>query len=131
MLFEGVSEGVIVVDENQTIVASNSAAEEMFGYTKNEIQNQHLDILIPTNFRAGHGAHFNSFYKKSSARKMGQNSELFGAHKTGNNFPVEVGLNPFIIDKKKYVMSIVINVSARKKSEAKIMELNALLEGLN
>mgnify|MGYP000862195526 CR=1 FL=1 len=129
VLFEGVSEGVIVVDENQTIVASNSAAEEMFGYTKNEIQNQHLDILIPTNFRAGHGAHFNSFYKKSSARKMGQNSELFGAHKTGNNFPVEVGLNPFIIDKKKYVMSIVINVSARKKSEAKIMELNALLEG--
>ena len=63
VLFEGVSEGVIVVDENQTIVASNSAAEEMFGYTKNEIQNQHLDILIPTNFRAGHGAHFNSFYK--------------------------------------------------------------------
>ncbi|REE80939.1 hypothetical protein BX611_2599 [Lutibacter oceani] len=129
VLFEAVSEGVIVVDENQTIVASNLAAEEMFGYTKSEFQNQHLNILIPINFRAGHGAHFNTFYKKSSARQMGQNSDLFGVHKNGNNFPVEVGLNPFKIGKKKYVMSIVINITSRKKSEAKILELNALLEG--
>ena len=129
VLFEAVSEGVIVVNENQTIVASNLAAEQMFGYSKNELQNQPLDILIPTNYRAGHGAHFNAFYKKSSTRQMGSNRDLFGSHSNGSDFPVEVGLNPFTIGDKKYVMSIIINITARKEYEAKILELNALLEG--
>jgi len=128
VLFEAVSESVIVVDQNQTIVANNTAAENMFGYAKDELQNQHLHILIPKNYHAGHGAHFNSFYKKSSTRQMGVNRDLFGAHKDGHKFPVEVGLNPFEISRKKYVMAIVIDITARKNSEAKIRELNALLE---
>ena len=59
---------------------------------------------------------------------MGANRDLFGAHKDGHKFPVEVGLNPFEISGKKYVMAIVIDITARKNSEAKIKELNALLE---
>ena len=128
VLFEAVSESVIVVDQNQTIVANNSAAENIFGYAKGQLYNKHLHILIPKNYHAGHGAHFNSFYKKSSARQMGSNRDLFGAHKKGHKFPVEVGLNPFEINGKKYVMAIVIDITNRKKSEAKIRELNALLE---
>jgi hypothetical protein len=128
ILFEAVSESVIVVDQNQTIVANNSAAEKMFGYAKEQLQNQHLHILIPKNYHAGHKAHFNSFHLKSSARQMGENSNLFGAHKNGHKFPVEVGLNPFEIDNKKFVMAIVVDITNRKKSEAKIRELNSLLE---
>jgi len=128
VLFEAVSESVIVVDQSQTIVANNTAAEKMFGYVKDELQNKHLHILIPKNYHAGHGAHFNSFYKKSSTRQMGVNKDLFGAHKNGHKFPVEVGLNPFEIGGKKYVMAIVLDITARKNSEAKIKELNALLE---
>ncbi|MEX1381752.1 ATP-binding protein, partial [Lutibacter sp.] len=61
--------------------------------------------------------------------QMGVNRDLYGAHKNGHKFPVEVGLNPFQINGKKYVMAIVIDITARKNSEAKIRELNALLEG--
>lgn len=128
VLFEAVSEGVVVVDENQTIVATNFAAEQMFGYAKKELQNQPLNILIPSSYHAAHGDHFKKFYKESSARKMGQNKELFGANKNGNKFPVEVGLNPFQIKEKTFVMSIIIDISIRKASDAKILELNALLE---
>lgn len=128
VLFEAVSEGVVVVDENQTIVATNFAAEQMFGYAKKELQNQPLNILIPSSYHAAHGDHFNKFHKESSARKMGQNKELFGANKNGNKFPVEVGLNPFQIKEKTFVMSIIIDISIRKASDAKILELNALLE---
>ena len=129
VLFEAVSEGVVVVDENQTIVATNDAAEHMFGYTKSEILNQHLHILIPTKHHAMHGSHFDKFYKQTSKRQMGQNRELYGVNKSGNNFPVEVGLNPFKINEKTYVMSIVIDITIRKQTEAKILELNTLLEG--
>ena len=130
ILFEAVSEGVIVVDENQSIVATNSAAEEMFGYEKSEILFQHLNILIPTKHHATHGGHFNSFYSsKSAKRQMGVNRQLFGARKNGNEFPVEVGLNPFKFNNKTFVMSIIIDVTVRKEAENKIIELNALLEG--
>ena len=128
VLFEAVSEGVVVVDENQTIVATNSAAEQMFGYLKDELIGKHLNILIPTKHHKAHGGHYNKFYKQTSARQMGQNTDLFGADKNGKNFPVEVGLNPFKIEGKTYVMSIVIDITVRKESENKIKELNALLE---
>ena len=129
ILFEAVSEGVVVVNENQTIVATNSAAEEMFGYEKNEIVNQHLNILIPSKHHHVHGDHFNSFYaSKASKRQMGKNRLLFGVKKNGNNFPVEVGLNPFKVQDKTYIMSIIIDITERKNSEDKIIELNTQLE---
>lgn len=128
VLFEAVSEGVVVVDENQTIVATNKAAEEMFGYTKAELINQQLHLLIPSNYHAMHDDHFNKYYENSTTRQMGRNRDLYGANKNGKKFPVEVGLNPFQIGIKKYVMSIVIDITIRKESEAKILELNALLE---
>jgi len=131
VLFEAVSEGVVVVDENQTIVATNVAAEQMFEYSKDELITQHLNILIPPNHHlahSSHGGHYDTFYKQSSARQMGENKELFGVRKKGNKFPVEVGLNPFEINNKRYVMSIIIDITNRKKSEAKIIELNKLLE---
>lgn len=129
ILFEAVSEGVIVVDENQSIVASNSAAEEIFGYVKNEIVNQHLNILIPAKHLSSHGDHFKSFYSTlSSKRRMGKNRLLFGVRKNNENFPVEVGLNPFEFENKKYVMSIIIDISERKQAEDRIVELNNQLE---
>ena len=131
VLFEAVSEGVVVVDENQVIVATNVAAEQMFGYTKDELITQHLNILIPPNYHAAHslhGGYYDTFYKQSSARQMGENKDLFAAHKNGTKFPVEVGLNPFKIRNKKFVMSIIIDTTNRKKAEAKILELNTLLE---
>lgn len=129
ILFEAVSEGVVVVNENQTIVATNSAAEEMFGYLKNEIINQHLNILIPSKHHHAHGDYFNSFFdSKASKRQMGKNRLLFGVKKNGDNFPVEVGLNPFKVQEKTYIMSIIIDITERKKSEDKIIELNTQLE---
>ena len=131
VLFEAVSEGVIVVDENQTIVATNVAAEQMFGYAKDELYQQHLNILIPSKHHKSHsvkGGHYDTFYKQSSARQMGENKDLLGVRKNGNTFPIEVGLNPFELHNRKFVMSILIDITDRKNSESKIKELNALLE---
>ncbi|SNR66328.1 PAS domain-containing sensor histidine kinase [Lutibacter flavus] len=129
VLFEAVSEGVVVVDGNQTIVATNKAAEKMFGYAKDELRTQQLQILIPPNYHPTHGGHFKKYYKDPTTRQMGHKRELYGAKKNGDKFPVEVGLNPFEINNKKYVMSIVIDITVRKGAEDKIIELNKLLEG--
>jgi len=128
ILAEAISEGIVVVDETQNIITINSSTEELFGYKNGELKGQPLNILIPTNFHTKHDNHFKSFYKKSEKRTMGRGRNLFALHKSGRQFPVEVGLNPFVIDGEKYVMALVIDISERIKSEQVIRELNANLE---
>ena len=128
ILFEAVSEGVIVVDSTQKIISTNASAEKMFGYTKNEITNQQLEILIPQKYHPNHGAHFHSFIKYQESRQMGIGRDLFGARKDGSTFPVEVGLNPLEFSGESFVMALVIDISIRKQQELQLQELNAQLE---
>ena len=61
LLSEGVSEGIIVVNTHQIIVATNSSAEQMFGYKKDELLGQPLDILIPQKYHKNHDQHVDHF----------------------------------------------------------------------
>lgn len=128
VLFQAASEGIIVVDCNQRVVAANTAAEKMFGYGKNEIINEHLDILIPKEYHHNHHKHFNNFLEKSEKRQMGHGRELYGVRKDGSRFPVEAGLNPFKLHGKAYVMSLVIDITVRNETQRQIRELNSELE---
>lgn len=128
VLFEAVSEGVIVVDGNQTIVASNASAEKMFYYSKAELANQPLNILIPQNYKATHSAKVEGFMKQNESRQMGHGRDLYGARKDGSLFPVEAGLNPLEINGENFVMALVIDISVRKAQELQLQELNMQLE---
>lgn len=128
VLFEAASEGIIVVDEHQKIVANNEAAAKMFGYEKDELQNQALSILIPHKYRAAHPHHFQGFLEHSEKRQMGHGRDLHGIKKNGEEFPVEAGLNPFEMEGKTYVMSLIIDISVRLETQKQIRELNNELE---
>ena len=132
VLFEAVSEGVIVVDDQQKIVSINSSIEKMFGYEKDELVHEKLNILIPKNYHAGHGDHFKSFLNKKEKRQMGKGRHLYGARKNGDIFPLEAGLNPFKIYGKTFIMALIIDVSERKKAEEELIHwANIFNESLN
>lgn len=129
ILFESVSEGIIVVNTKQIIVASNASANRMFGYEEGELKGQHLDILIPQKYVHHHDALVDNFmHHHSSHRQMGSGRDLFGLRKDGQQFPVEAGLNPFELQGHHYVMAMVIDISIRKTQEKQILDLNNQLE---
>ncbi|RSK40426.1 PAS domain-containing sensor histidine kinase [Mangrovimonas spongiae] len=128
ILLESISEGVIIVDDRQHIVEVNDATEKMFGYSKEELLKQPLNILIPNQYHKDHKSHFDGFMKQQERRQMGQGRDIYGACKNGDIFPMEAGLNPFTIYGKKYVMALVIDISMRKEQEQKIKTLNENLE---
>jgi len=128
LLFEAVSEGVIVVDENQSIVGTNTSVEKMFGYEHDELIGEHLNVLIPIKHRSTHGKHVKGFVEQNVSRKMGSGRELHGKRKDNSIFPLEIGLNPFKIGNQTFVMALVIDVSVRKRQEQEILELNSDLE---
>ncbi len=128
LLFQAASEGIIVVNSKQIVVAANTAAEVMFGYEQGALHNEHLDKLIPSEYHHRHHKHFNKFLENSEKRQMGHGRDLYGQRKDGSLFPVEAGLNPFTLYGKDYVMSLVIDISVRKETQKQITELNTQLE---
>lgn len=129
VLFEAASEGIIVVDEAQIIVASNRAATSMFGYENGELTGKPLNVLIPAKYKTNHPKHFKGFLDDSEKRQMGHGRDLHGIKKNGEEFPVEAGLNPFEMEGRRYVMSLVIDISVRQETQRQITELNNELEG--
>lgn len=128
ILFEAASEGIIVVNSTQHIVAVNLAAENMFGYDQGELIDQHLNLLIPKKYHKRHHHHVEDFIEHSEKRQMGHGRVLYGIKKDGSLFPVEAGLNPFQKDGEEFVMSLIIDISVRMETERQIHDLNSHLE---
>ncbi|WP_420322027.1 PAS domain S-box protein [Flagellimonas sp.] len=132
LLSEGVSEGIIVVNQQQQIVAVNSATNEIFGYNNDELVGQSLNILIPNKYHHAHGGHFKGFMKQGKKRKMAEGRELYGLRKDGTEFAIEAGLNPFNINGNIYIMALIMDVSARKAIEKDLnLRSKALSSAIN
>jgi len=130
--FESVSEGIVVVNKEQQIVATNSSASGIFGYEKEALTGQPLNLLIPQRYHKNHGGHFNKFIDKSDKRQMGTGRDLYGVRKDGTQFPVEAGLSPFELEGTQYVMALVIDITERKKTEQELSHwANVFDESLN
>lgn len=128
ILSEAVSEGIVVVNKDQLIVASNQRADEMFGYKKDELMGKPLSVLVPTSYRDVHELHVEKYHEKGGKRRMANGRNLFGVRANNEEFPIEVGLNPFSLYGSAYVMALVIDVTLIREKEQKINELNANLE---
>lgn len=127
-LFNGISEGALIVNKQQEIVELNISAAHMFGYDPEELKGLHINELIPREYHHKHDAHVKSFIKKDESRQMGKGRNIYGLKKCGNIFPVEAGLNPFYIDEDKFVMTLITDISRRVETENEILALNTSLE---
>ncbi len=131
-LAEALSEGVIIVDKGQKIIAINSSANEIFGYADQELIGKPLQILIPQEYHEAHKGHFKAYAKHSVKRQMGNERELYGAKKCGSSIPVEVGLNPFNIYGEAHIIALVTDITARKKEEQELKHWASIFdESLN
>ena len=128
LLSDAISEGIIVVNQNQIIVATNKASNELFGYEHEALIGKPLNTLIPEKYHPDHGGHFQKFMGQSQKRQMGGGRDLYGVRSDGSEFPVEVGLNPFEIYGVTYVMTLVIDITESKRSKEELKILNRELE---
>jgi PAS domain S-box-containing protein len=111
------TEGVVVVNEGGEILVVNHIAEQMFGYEKDELNGQALEVLLPERFRGGHIKFRANFNKNPSPRKMGFGRDLSAIKKSGEEFPVEISLSYSEGKGNLIGIAFISDISWRKKSE--------------
>lgn len=110
---------VILADSQGVIVLTNPQAEHLFRYARGELLGKMVDILVPFRYRAKHPELRGQFTKAPAARPMGAGRDLFGLRKDGTEFPIEIGLSPVTADGQPFVVSAVVDISERKRLEAR------------
>jgi PAS domain S-box-containing protein len=120
--------GMLLVDELGKIVMVNASALHQFGYEREELLGQSVEMLIPATSRFGHRQHRTGFIKVPQARSMGEGRELFGLRKDGREFPVEIGLTPIQTAKGMGVVASILDISERRRLEMQLRRAERLAE---
>ena len=106
-----------MTDSEGRIVLVNREVERLFGYSREELLGQQIELLVPHRFHDHHPSYRKSFRADPRARAMGAGRDLRGRRKDGSEVPVEVGLTPVVTEEGLFVIGSVVDISARKRAE--------------
>ena len=114
---EAAPNAMVMVDHAGKITMVNTQAERVFGYARDELVGQPVELLVPERFRGHHPGLRQTFFADPKPRMMGAGRDLYGARKDGSEFPVEIGLNPIETDEGMMVLSAIVDITQRKAAE--------------
>jgi len=123
--------GVVMIDERGAIVLVNEAVERIFGYERGELLGTPIEALVPARLRDAHRSDRALFLREPQVRRMGAGRDLYGLRKDGSEVPVEIGLNPIRTEEGVFVLSSIVDITERKRSERLIQEKTQELERSN
>ena len=124
-LLESVSEGILIVDDCGVIHYANSQVEALFGWPRQALIGQVVDILLPPAFRQVHIEYRELYFEQPVPRSMGVGRELMGRRKDGSDFPIEISLRPFNTGDSTHILCLITDISRWVETSA---HLRASLE---
>jgi PAS domain S-box-containing protein len=115
-LLEAAPDAMVIVEESGAIANLNVQAATLFGYTRDELLRQSIEVLVPERSRADHAGHRAGYSRAAQVRMTGGGRDIVGRHKEGWEFPVEVTLSPLKED-GSLVIAAIRDVTIQRASE--------------
>jgi protein-histidine pros-kinase len=116
---------LVMIDQAGRIALVNGQAEAIFGYPRDELIGQSVEILVSERARVSHPGNRAGFFAAPAARAMGSGRDLYARRRDGSEFPIEIGLNPIATAEGAMVLSAIVDISQRKQAEAKVAKAKA------
>ena len=116
-LFDVSPDAIFVTDNQGVIRGANPRAAELFGYSQVELFGQPIENLVPERFRGRHPGHRENYSAHPRARQMGAAMNLFGLHRDGTEFPVDIMLKPLETPEGIVVLSFVRDASEQRMAQ--------------
>jgi len=116
-LLEAASDAIVGVTPDGQIALVNAEAERVFGYRRDELVGQPVEILVPDRARGAHPTHRTGYFVHPSPRPMGAGMQLAARRKDGTEFPAEISLVPLDTDQGTLVSAAIRDVSERLQVE--------------
>jgi PAS domain S-box-containing protein len=133
-LFEFAPDTVVVVNHCGRMARVNAQVERMFGYKRDELLDQPVEVLLPERFRKRHLGYRASYVAEPHTRPMGAGLELYGRRKDGREFPVDIMLSPMKTAEGGMVIAVIRDITMRKQAAEALKrreeELRALTASL-
>jgi len=123
-LLETLPDAIVAVDRDGTIIQVNSQAEELFGYDRDELIGQKVEMLVPESYRRQHHHHRENFAQAPKTRRMKADLDLYGRRRNGSEFPVEISLSPVSTENGMFVLSAIRDISERKRIAEELRRAN-------
>ncbi|WP_179105577.1 sensor histidine kinase [Vreelandella utahensis] len=108
---------LVLVNPTGEIVLVNRATERLFGYAREELLGNSVEMLVPASVRGSHHKYRESYLATPEPRMMGQGRDLYGMGRDGEEIPIEVGLTPIHMPDGTHVLSAIIDLTYRKQAE--------------
>jgi PAS domain S-box-containing protein len=125
-LLESAPDAMVIVDGEGRIVLVNSQAVALFGWQREELLGQPVDLLVPLRFRGVHPVHRMGFFAHPTPRRMGAGLDLTGLRKDGSEFPVEISLSPIQTETGQLVASAIRDATERQRTEQMLREADRM-----
>jgi anti-anti-sigma factor len=116
-LIDALADGVVLADDDGTLVLVNRRLEGMFGYARGELAGRPVECLLPADLRAAHRGHRAGYARAPRARVMGEGARLVGVRKDGTTFPVSVSLSPVPTATSHLTLAVVKDVTDIRRGE--------------